>query len=309
MILVLMSIKYCGNIQTCFVVRNIWEAVKIGFPITIVWWALAFQTSLDRVISSSMLGQTQTGYYGLGISVVGTLLLIPQAIAKVLYPKINEGIGKKLDFKGLSILVVVPVRILSIIIPLISGMLVITLPLIYSHIFPKYKPGLLSAQILMVGFFFVALIGNGVNYLVARNRQNILFILVISSIVINATVAIILIKLGLGIEGVAIGTCIAAFALATSIWSMVLSNLGYDNKALLKEIFNLYSPFLLAIGLILIISCFSPSFIKSTSMLSIAYLCLFIICYLAISLFIPPYKRVSRGLFEFVSIRTRRVRL
>jgi len=46
------------------------DTVRIGFPITIVWWVLAFQSSTDRLVSAYFLGKTATGYYGLGLSFV-----------------------------------------------------------------------------------------------------------------------------------------------------------------------------------------------------------------------------------------------
>lgn len=302
-LLVILSIRYCGRIKMIFDIGDIWQAVKIGFPITLVWWALTLQTSVDRLVSSTLLGQIQTGYYGLGLSVVGTLLLIPQAVNRVLYPKINEGIGRSIDSHSMSILVVTPVRILSVVIPLLTGMLVITLPLIYAYIFPKYMPGLLSAQILMLGFFFVGLIGNGVNYLVAKNRQGKLLMVVMLCIAINAAVAIILIKSGLGIEGAAIGTCVAAFALATSIWSMVLSNLGYSITARWKAISTLYSPLLLAVGIMFVMVSTSPVSLRCTNMMTIAYLLMFMACYAIITFFVPPYNRASREMFGFFKER------
>jgi O-antigen/teichoic acid export membrane protein len=299
-----LSINICGRIRIHFDSSLIWQAIKIGFPITIIWWTLAFQSSVDRLVSASFLGKEMTGHYSLGLSFVSMLVLIPGAVTRVLYPKINEAIGKNLSSEQLSLLIISPVRTLSIVIPALIGGLIIIVPTIYSFIFPKYFPGLHSAQLLLLGAFFVGLIGNGANYLIAKNKQNSLFVFVLISLVVNAVFAVYFIYIGLSIDGVAISTVMASTVLVTLTWRLVLKNLQYNTVDQWRGLFGLYSPFILMLALLFIFQIIFPMFIHSTGIVSIIYMFLFLVSYLAIVFLFPPYNKWCKEIYSLFKYHT-----
>lgn len=296
----LLSFNISGRIKIHFDSTLIWQAIKVGFPITIIWWSLTFQSSVDRLVSASFLGKEMTGYYCLGISFVSMLALIPGAVSRVLYPKINEGIGKNLSSEKLSTLIILPVRTLSLIIPALVGGLVIIIPTIYNLLFKKYFSGLYSAQLLFLGFFFGGLIGNGANYLIAKNKQNILFMFVLISLVANAVSAIYFIYLGLGIQGVAFSTSLASALLVTLIWRLVLKTMQYNTVNQWRGLLGLYSPFILMLALLFIYEIIFPMFLHSADMVSITYMFLFLVSYLAIVLLLPPFNKWRKEIYSLL---------
>lgn len=299
-----LSFKYCGKIGINFDYRLLWKAVRIGFPITIVWWFLAFQSSVDRLVSSYFLGKTATGYYGLGLSFVALAMQIPSAVNRVFYPKISESIGKGLDKKALSKFVIMPAQILSLIVPVVMGAIVLMLPFIYEIFFPKYIPGIISAQIILLGAFFLCLVGNGANFLIAHDKQGVLFLIVLISSSFNVLCAISFIKIGLNIEGVAISTVAAAAILTTLVWKTVLKYLGYSIHDLLKGIVKLYLPFLLVLGLVITITKLAPYLLISKINAMCIEVLTFIFLYCLFFLFIPPYRRSGRELYHYIKLYT-----
>jgi O-antigen/teichoic acid export membrane protein len=295
---IMLSVKCCGKIDINFKRKLIWDAVRIGFPITLIWWFLNLQSSVDRVVSASLLGNISTGYYGLGISIISILILIPQSVNRVLYPKISEGLGKKLDRESLSYLIVVPAKTMSILLPLLIGILILILPAIYSYIFPKYLSGLLSAQILLLGLFFISLIGNASNYLIANNKQFSLLVSIAISLVINVLTALIVIKLGLNIGGVAASTSISTVILTTLIWKLVFKNLGYNISEQWRQIRSIYSPFLILIFLFILLSLLFPNCLNGTSILVALYITFYVTSYILMILFIPPYSTDCRQIYS-----------
>jgi O-antigen/teichoic acid export membrane protein len=293
----MLSIRMCGSVKIRFNRNEIWKAIKIGFPITIVIWTLTLQSSVDRLVSVSFLGKEMTGYYGLGGSFVSMLVLIPSAVTRVLYPKINEGIGKNQNAKQLSSLIISPVRILSILIPVLIGSLMILLPTIYEVVFPKYLPGTQSAQLLLLGFFFVGLIGNGVNYLISKNKQNILLGFVIISLTTNALLSIYFISLGLNIIGVALSTGIAGALLVSLIWILVLKYLEYSTADQWRGLIGLYSPFILMLSIIFIYYFIFPMYLNSTGIVAFIYMLIFTLTYLIIIYLMPPYNRWCKEIY------------
>lgn len=299
LVVVLINNNCIGFLMPIFNIKYILDAIKIGFPITIVWWTINMETSVDRILSSTMIGQIQTGYYGLGISIVGTITMIPRAVNRVLYPKINEIIGSGLGVNYINEYVTKPVRIFGICLPLVIGVLVIGIPPVYKYLFPNYMPGLFSAQILCLGFFFMGIIGNGANYLVAINKLKYLLFIVVASIFINYISAYSLVKLvGMGIEGIAISASIAAFVLATSLWYKVLSLLGYDCKKIYKEIAILYLSFI--VMLCLIFTYLNPEIEDCTIGISLIHIAFFTAIYTITILYVPPYKQMSREIFSMI---------
>jgi O-antigen/teichoic acid export membrane protein len=210
-----------------------------------IWWFIALQSSVDRLVSSAMLGVTLTGYYALGLSFVSILVLLPQVVAKVLYPKVNESIGR--GRQNIENLVVAPARIVSLTVPFFLGCLALMLPLIYKRFFPAYLHGLRSCEILLLAAFFLSQLRSGINLLIARSRQNLILIYILSTLAINFLLDVGFVSLGLSIEGLSMGTVISATILCTLIWRAVLSDLGRNRREIISEILHLYFPCILSI--------------------------------------------------------------
>jgi len=297
-----LSNSLCGKVGVNFNLKLIWETIKIGFPITVIWWIYMVQTTAGNIISISMLGKTETGYYGLGGSIVSVLILIPMAIGQVLYPKISEGLGKSLEKNDMALFVITPARTLSLILPIAIGVLILMSPAIYHMLFPKYVSGLLSAQVLLLGAFFICLVRTGANYLIANGEQNRLIKYVAISLVTVITANISFIKLGLNIEGIALGTAFSGALFTTLIWKTVFKGFGYDRIGQLKEIFNLYAPFLLLIGLIGFFVLAVPDLLIDTSFLPMICMVIFILLFILITLFVPPFNKTSREIYDLIKL-------
>jgi O-antigen/teichoic acid export membrane protein len=291
-----MSNKACGKIGLNFNPRLMGEMVRIGFPITIVIWIFILQSSADRVVSMSMLGAAKTGYYGLGNSIISMLILIPQVVARVLYPKINEGVGKNLTQQDLSVFVVTPARGLSLILPLLTGILIFTAPPAYALIFPKYLPGLQSAQILLLGSFFTCMLSSGTNYLIAHNRLNVLLAYSLICLAANFTGNIVLVRLGLDINGIAVSACLSGALLTSLIWLAVFKNMGYSGFDQFKKLLSLFSPFFVG-GVPVVICLFFAKDALMKPVISLMYASAFFLLYSMSAFTIPPFMKWIKELY------------
>lgn len=223
----------------------LWRIVLVGFPITILWWTLTLQATVDRVVLGSMLGPKAVGYFGLGISLVGGLALVPMAVGRVLYPRINSEFGKASDADSIKSLVLAPTLALGTLLANMQAVLLLAAPLLYNNLLPKYMPGLPAGQILLLGSFFACLIRNGANYLIATNRERVVLKYIVATLVFNIITDIAFVKIGWYIEGVALGTALAGLLLATLVWRRVLIALGFPEARLWWKIFQLYLPIVL----------------------------------------------------------------
>lgn len=231
--------------------------IRIGFPIMVINLFFILLTSVDRVISIAMLGSTITGYYGLGGTIANLVVLIPYGISRVLFPKMSEKLGATLDHRALAPLIINPAQALSLALPLPILMLILGCPYVFHQLLPKYAPGLLAAQILLVGCFFLSLMRNGANLLIATNRNWLMLRHMIVSFILNAGGNVALVKLGYGIEGIAFSTAFSQMVLTTLIWQSILSMLDYSPARQVRMIASLYMPYLWIQGIqILLVLCF-----------------------------------------------------
>lgn len=271
--------------------RSIWASIGVGFPITIFWWVFMVQSSVDRLVSVSLLGKVPTGYYGLGISIISAVALLPQSISRVLYPRINEKLGETGREKDLFRIILIPTRIIGLVIAAGAGVAVIVMPLVYRWLLPKYGPGLVSGQILVLLCIFRLSMTNGVNFLIATNKQLRLCFFVIASLCVGTAAAYASVKIGLGIEGLAASTGVSGLLLALMIWNSVFGSMGLALRKRAEEIVKLYIPFVLALSLLGLGCLILPGFMVRAGVLTVPYALGFLLILSSILFLLPMTKR------------------
>ena len=265
--------------------------IRTGLPITIVWWTYMIQTSVDRIVSMSMLGEAPTGYYGIGMSIALTFLLLPDSINQVLYPSVNKEYGRTMSSRSLSPLVVDPAYMMSIFLPFLACISVVVLPFIFTIIVPKYLPGLVTAQLLVVAALYTGIMRGGTNLLISIDKQWLLLSYIGGAVVTNLCGTIVFVKLGLGIEGIALSTVISSALLNIAVWVSVFRALGSEAKASIASALDLFAPAMLFTLLTII----SQVFFKSITAFSLGYFTIVgvqIVLNWSILLAIPHYRKL-----------------
>ena len=277
------NIRLHGGPGMSFQCSLLVEAVRIGFPITIVWWILILQNSVDRVVLGSMLGPVEVGYYGLGISITSALAIIPMVVGRVIYPKINKEVGQSTGTERMRKLVLVPTIALSVLLANVQVVILGLMPVLYQKILPKYGPGLLSGQILLLGAFYVCLMRNAANYLIASNREKLLLAYVMVSLIFNVLVDVALVLFGYGIEGVAIGTSLAGLLLNTLLWRRVLLDMDLGARKPHQTLLALYIPSFILWGVFAATTLLHGQFLLKTDYQTVLF-CFACLCCLNVGL-------------------------
>ena len=236
------NIRSHGKVGISFRRDLLIDAVRVGFPITLLWWSLTLTMSIDRIVLGSLLGPQSVGYYGLGISVASVLGLVPAAVGRVLYPKVNEEFGKNAGAESMKRLILAPTLALGNLLPNLQIFLLVIMPFLYNQFLPKYQPGLVAGQILVLGGFCACLLRNGANYLIAIGKERMFLSYILLTLVFNVVCDVSLVKAGLGTAGVAVGTSIAGLLLTTLVWRRVLIDLGFGRRFAWIKLATLYMP-------------------------------------------------------------------
>lgn len=182
---------------------------KIGGPIMTVGLFYSLLTTIDRWVILTFLGVKELGYYSLAIMVESIVLLIPLTIAQQIYPRMAETFGNTSNYLSLKTWIGRQIIMATgAIVPLLVGLYFLFPPFVHKFL-PDYTLGITAMQIILVGLLFLPLSGGFGNFLNTVDKQVYNMIAQGVAVLINLGLNISFAKMGLGINGVALGTTIA----------------------------------------------------------------------------------------------------
>ena len=257
------------------------------------------------MLSITFLGQTATGYYALGAAIVSSLMLLPQSVSRVLYPKVSNALGLGANASDCFQLVIFPTRMMNLMLPFGVGVMMLLAPVVYKQILPKYGPGLISAQVLLAGCFCRLTLANGANYLIASNRQSSLLRHICISLLVGVGVALIAIRMECGIVGIALSAGISGTALAFLVWRTVFRAFGYRGGELYWQMCDLYLPFVLFMVLMAISWTFIPGFLEYGGLSGVMHVVIFVCMLGGICVAIPKIRNDVEGWIKLLRIDKR----
>lgn len=184
------------------------ELIKIGFPILMVGLIWSVLIASDKMIITLMMTPKDLGNYSVGLLVFSTMMLLPQVVGQIYYPKIVELVSQE-KFIEIRRLYWKVNGYLAIIVGFIVIIGFWLLPPIISFILPDYVVGIKSAQILLLGIFPLTLVGFSANYFNATKNQKLYIKILIVTIVSNILVSVYLLLLNPNITSIALGTSIS----------------------------------------------------------------------------------------------------
>ncbi len=275
-----LNIQAYGKPGISFHRKSIISAVRVGLPITLLWWVLTLTASVDRLVLGGMLGAAAVGYYAFGISLSNILFFVPTVMGRVLYPKMNKHFGQNADVDSMRRLVLAPTLALGTLLVNLQVCLLVGTSLLYNQLLPKYHPGLMAGQILILGSFFFCIFRNAANYLIAADEQRLFLKYVIATLVLNVVFDVGLVKAGFGLEGVAVGTSLAGFFLTTLVWRRVLGGLGFQRRQKWATISGLYLPIIV---LIFVVGCLRLLHLESFQTFDIATVLMGVVLIIAVN--------------------------
>jgi O-antigen/teichoic acid export membrane protein len=229
--------------------------IKDGFPIMLFDTSAFFIRTCDRFIVAFFLGTAQLGHYGIAILILGFLLNIPGASRDVLDTQMMKSISQTSEQKILQDYFITPLINTAYFMPIIIGTAYFSLPLFISLLLPEYSQGLLPAQIITLGGYFIALSYTARGIIVANKWHNHAPLAMILPIVVNLVVSYLLINAGYGISGVAMASTLSYFVLVLCLFLFICVKQRSIGQLLYKNMRSLWLPLLVLSGLIYLIEC------------------------------------------------------
>ena len=231
------------------------ELFRIGFPIMILWLMVFLIGNTDKFIVFIVLGKTKAGYYGLATFVSSMVSYISYSITTVIFPRMMYTYGKTGEKKHIEKYFNKPMVVLTGIIPVLLGIIYINIEAIINWVLPQYKPGITALHILIVALFFSSIWGLPTNLLIAFNKQKKFMYMTLVVLVFGIIFDIVIIRMGFGMNGVALVTTFIFFLASALANGYALYSLKNNVQQILRNLFVIYLPFIYSFaGMFFIIS-------------------------------------------------------
>lgn len=282
-----------------FNLSEIWSVIRVGLPILMSGFVLSLLATIDRLMVITFLGEKQLGYFGLAILLTSAVTLIPSMANQVLYPRITHQYGSTDNsIEQLRTFVLIPPAILSALLPILIGSLYLSLPLIIRIFLPAYIPGISAARIVIVGIFFFGILGLTDYFLVTIGKLRVYALFGCIALFFNIVLDYLFLKLGYGIEGIAVGgTLITYFLYSCIVIGYALSHYTKQLMDWVRFFSRLWFPFVYMVVLLWFLEMVVNQMIKTDSNLQLLLSTIVkVFCYMlfCLPLMYVVYKEVKK---------------
>lgn len=197
------------------------ELVREGFPIIALSLGVMLIRTMDRFIISAFLGLEELGHYGIAIMGLNFLMHVPDASRDVIEPRLIRDLETRPAKDCLRDYVTRPLLLTAYGMPILLGAAMLLLPLAVELLLPRYRPGILPAQIITASSLFLALSFVLRGIIIARGRQLQAMGITLLAVAINIILSIAFVQQGWGIAGVSLGSASSFALLFFGLWVFV----------------------------------------------------------------------------------------
>ncbi|MEW6407122.1 MAG: oligosaccharide flippase family protein [Patescibacteria group bacterium] len=214
--------------------------IKYGFPILGISLLTVILRSVDRIIIAKMLGVTFVGYFSLGI-MTRNYAEIFASFSTVLRPRMMQAYGKEEKIEHMEKFVIGSCEIIAFTLPIILSIIYFLGPVLVRLLLPKFIPGIIVMQILLLDSFFHSTYIQSQQFIIAIGKQKKIMAIITGVIILNGILDYFLIKMGLGIAGVAASTAFSSF-LSFILVQIVSMRYFMNNKDIIFFIIRVLVP-------------------------------------------------------------------
>ncbi|MCI4626199.1 MAG: oligosaccharide flippase family protein, partial [Candidatus Magnetoovum sp. WYHC-5] len=228
------------TIEAGFHLKEFIHLVKKGFPIMIYNITNELVSTSDKLVVAVFLDHKQLGFYAITGLVFNFLMQIPIDARDVVEPHLMESFDENKKEEALFDFFFKPLAYTAYFMPFLIGGAFFTMPIFVEIVLPKYIPGIIPTQIVIVGCYFFSLAYAVRGIIVANNWQIKAAIIITVVLILNVMLCIFAIWLGFGINGVSVASDISFLVLLLSLVAFVKNKYHYTFKHLHKHMKDFY---------------------------------------------------------------------
>lgn len=259
LIIIRRALKYKFHFN--IVLSEIRRLLKIGFPLLLISFMYVLLGTIDKLMIAGLINETELGYYSIAVVISNFVFYVPNIVGAVMFPSMMEALGTHGNVKYLKNYLIDPIFILAYLMPLVIGIVYLSFPLFIKNFLPNFIHSIDVTKILILFMYFMALNSISSKFVIAINKQNKILGLQIFSVLLGICLNYIFIKLGWGIEGVALATGITYMVYSNATTMFAFSQVTNKLSEIIKQVIPLWAPFFYLLILIVVLdNPFSQNF-------------------------------------------------
>jgi len=243
--------------------------LKTGFSLMLYTLGVFAFNSIDRIMITNFLSKSDMGYYTLAFQIISAVIMSVQTFNYIVYPKILNKIGNMKKNKDMILLTDKYSKYVTTLAAILIFIAYILINPFIKTLLVDYIKSIFIIRVILIGQFFVLSSSIVNNMLIAKNKQNSLVKLLIFMILISIILNFIMLKMGLGLNGIAIATAISYFLYGLFQLFIGFKFLNIKNKKIFMKVINYYYKFLLLLIVMIIYSFFDNIAILTFSIISL----------------------------------------
>lgn len=220
------------------------KMLSVGVPLYLGSVVTVLFSTIDRLLIADMLSFESVGLYSLGALIISPLVVLLKSLSSVLFTRLNDQNGLSKSSKTIKKHIIKPQLFFSYTLPPVIGIGIIALPLIVNMLLPEYNDGIIAAQINVFAVYSmtIALFAN--NALFIAGKQKIITLSLVLAGVIKISGSYLVLKLGYGIEFVALVSLISYFFRDSFMFLFIAKEINYSLSKMLNFFFEKNLPLL-----------------------------------------------------------------
>ncbi len=290
------------QIRLNFKFDGIIKIIKCGLPISLSGLLEGILQSVDRIMIGKMIGVVAVGYYSIPIMTKSYIAQL-STFGTVLYPHLLEAYGKSENIDEIKKFVLVPPKVNAYLLPTLLGLIFFIAPLLIKTILPKFIPGILAMQILLIDMYFRSFYPQAFHFMIALKKQIRTIPIIIGAIILNIIGNYLLIKIGWGINGVALATSLVSMLIFLILQTYAMKHFAKP-KEILSFILKIFLPFVYSLVFLLLIDrFFTLSNIYISTLLKCA---VYILATLPLLFHIEQQTRIINIIFNIIKEKNKK---
>ncbi|MFH1277918.1 MAG: oligosaccharide flippase family protein [Candidatus Eisenbacteria bacterium] len=251
-----------GRADWRFSFRRRWDEMKRlftrGVPVLAYLFVEVLLAQADKVVIIAALSRTELGYYGIAAVVAGLLRYVTSSASFTLFPKFISRFGETGKIESLARTLREPTFAFSIFIPVFLGLVYLWIHIPVKWVLPKFIPGVTAMRILVCGTVFFSLASLPSYFLISVNRTLVVVTAGYVIVALELGLNFLLVHLGLGIRGVALGAAVCQFLYGTVLLGCALRLVPEGERSVIRSVFGTYVPTLWVAAVIALLFRFLP---------------------------------------------------
>ncbi len=224
-----------------------------GLPNTILGAFGTIFITIDKLMIINFFNRSLLGIYSFVVLVLEVITYIPINVAVIILPSQLERQGARLGKQRIKNMFMIPITIISYLLPVIIGAAYFISGPVIQYIFPQYMDALSPLRILIFGGFFLSSINILENYVISVNKEKKIIFVKILIIVMSVLLNYAAISLGYGILGVAVATTLTYLMYFIYLITFSLKNFSRSLKNNTGEFLMIIFPLVYMILIIYLV--------------------------------------------------------